>query len=114
MNSQLKVSVERSKTPVHGPAPAKKAPAPKQDGPEKEAYVVLIQIVDQDTKKPISGAKYEVLDSAGKPCAQGTTDWQGGGKHDVPKSGSYTVNVLEVPEEKKAEAPKAPPRNRKA
>jgi hypothetical protein len=113
MNSQLKVSVERSKTPVHGPPPAKKAPPQKQDGPEKEGHVVIVQIVDQDTRKPISGAKYEVLDPAGKKVAQGSTDWQGGGKHDVPKAGTYTVNVLEVPDEKKAEAPKAPPRNRK-
>lgn len=87
----------RSPKPKGGPAapPGSKAPPSKTASDEK----ILVQVVDDKTKKPISQAKVDIFDEANKLVAQGESDWQGHVEKTVPKPGSYKVVVTKIPEE---------------
>jgi hypothetical protein len=50
--------------------------------------------VDDETDRPVSSARYEVVDAQGTVIAQGRTDWQGGVRHRVPSLGQYTVRIV--------------------
>jgi hypothetical protein len=87
--------------PKHGTPPKGSGGAgPKNEKPLGDApkHVILARVVDKDTQKPVSGAKWEVLDADGMVLSKGTTDWQGAVEAKVAKAGSYTVQVVELPE----------------
>ena len=65
---------------------------------EKGVGNLDVIVRDKDTKKPIPGAKVEILDKDGKVIATVTTDKDGKiSEKDLPV-GDYTIKVTEVPE----------------
>jgi hypothetical protein len=70
-------------------------------GPADPGDVVLAVIFDVYAKKPIAGAKCEIVDAAGKPLGTATSDADGIIEVDAPAPGEYVVRVVEVPPEKK-------------
>jgi hypothetical protein len=81
---------------ARGPQPRSAAP-PAREGPSAEGHKVFARIVDRESRRPISGARYEVVNAQGAVVAQGVTDWQGTVRHAVEQNGRYTIRVVEVP-----------------
>ena len=87
----------RHPSPQGGPPPAgPAAPGPTADLPPPEKHQIVSQVVNEQTGKPIAYALCELLD-AGKAIAREKSDWQGMVTFHVPKPGTYTVKVVELP-----------------
>ncbi len=83
-----KTGIVRGPEPKNQPPPEKKEPLAQADD-----FVVFARLVDGGTRKPLGGAKYEILDEQGKGIAQGETDWQATINQPVPTAGPYQIKV---------------------
>jgi hypothetical protein len=92
VNSQTG-SKPKSSAVARGTPPKPSPPPPGPPLAPGNSFVVSAKLVDKTTKKPVSGLKYEVLDSRGAVRAAGQTDWQGTVFHEFPEGGSYEIKL---------------------